>query len=1047
MAIAKVILNGETLMDVTSDTVTASNTLSGIKATKNDGTKITGNIASKSSTDLTVSGATVTAPAGYYANAASKAVATTTHSNPTATIASSTGVVTASHTQGTGYVTSGTTTGTLSLTTQAGKTITPTESAQTAVASYRWTTGPVNVAAISSTYVGTGVTTRSAADLTASGSNVTAPAGYYSSGVSKSVGAGEAFTPAVTITKAPTITLTASTGVVTATYNGSSSITPTVTSGYVSAGTAGTVSTTGTSTYQLTMRSAADMTVAGQSVTAPAGYYSQAFTKAVTTTTHPNPTAAIVSSTGVVTATHTQGTGYVTGGTTTGTLNLTTKGATTYNTSTADQTIASNRWLTGTQTIKGVTTSNLTAANIAEGVVVKVGDANNASRITQITGTHSGATSYTATISGSGNSSYCYVTHNGTKYYTDGNTFSFKAGDTLTIYCRGNYFELNGEQISLTNYSYTYTLPIGDVNIAIEFESSTSNDIGIWTYVAPTEDLTISSAGYKNVYSYAGVIVPAGSAFPPATTITKAPTFSMNSATGVITASYTGSSSVTPTITSGWISKGTAGTISTTGTSTYQLTSKAAATYYPSTADQTISSQRWLVGDQTIKSVVTSNLIAENVAKGVVVEIGDSSNASRIAQITGTHSGAEEYTNIYKTIATGGLIKASGTTSYSAEEIANYCNSFSIIDTRQFLGVYMSGTFTFSNVIRIDGTAFAWPQAWGANNPGMASYYFPSVSYIGLYAFTYNSGIYTIEAPLATVISNYAFSDCRQLSNISFPKCTTIGSCAFYNCDKISSAIFPLVTSIMESTFCGCSSLVTADCPACTKIAAYAFQSCKSLTTISFPVCTSIGIRAFYSCHSLSEAIFPSCTSIGISAFQSCHSLTTVSFPVCVNINAYAFQNCSSLSEASFPACTSIGAYAFWNCPSLSVASFPACTDIAVSVFYSCSALTTINFPACTNIGSNAFWNCYSLSVASFPACASIAGYAFNNCSTLLSLYLLGSSIPYLAGSTAFTSTPIAGHTTYTSGTYGSIFVPASLYNSYITATNWSRFSSRFVSV
>ena len=134
MAISKLILNGEVQMDVTSDTVIASSLLSGKTATKNDGTKITGNIASKSSDDLTVSGATVTAPAGYYANAASKAVATTTHPNPTASITSSTGVVTASHTQGTGYVTSGTTTGTLNLTTQAGKTVTPTESAQTEVA-------------------------------------------------------------------------------------------------------------------------------------------------------------------------------------------------------------------------------------------------------------------------------------------------------------------------------------------------------------------------------------------------------------------------------------------------------------------------------------------------------------------------------------------------------------------------------------------------------------------------------------------------------------------------------------------------------------------------------------------------------------------------------------------------------------------------------------------------------------------------------------------------------------------------------------------------
>ena len=42
MAYYKIILNGETLMDVTSDTVDAGNLLSGKTATKNSGAKITG---------------------------------------------------------------------------------------------------------------------------------------------------------------------------------------------------------------------------------------------------------------------------------------------------------------------------------------------------------------------------------------------------------------------------------------------------------------------------------------------------------------------------------------------------------------------------------------------------------------------------------------------------------------------------------------------------------------------------------------------------------------------------------------------------------------------------------------------------------------------------------------------------------------------------------------------------------------------------------------------------------------------------------------------
>ena len=70
--------------------------------------------------------------------------------------------------------------------------------------------------------------------------------------------------------------------------------------------------------------------------------------------------------------------------------NVTTLGYGTYYPSGADRTIQSSTFITGTQTIKAVTTSNLTAENIKDGVTVQVGDAVNPSRIASITGTYSG---------------------------------------------------------------------------------------------------------------------------------------------------------------------------------------------------------------------------------------------------------------------------------------------------------------------------------------------------------------------------------------------------------------------------------------------------------------------------------------------------------------------------------------------------------------------------------------------------------------------------------------------------------------------------------
>ena len=115
MAVSKVILNGTTLIDTTDKTVTAGSMLDGVTALKNDGTTATGSIASKSSADLTASGATVTAPAGYYAESASKSVASGTAGTPTAskgTVSNHSISVTPSVTNTTGYISGGTKNGT-----------------------------------------------------------------------------------------------------------------------------------------------------------------------------------------------------------------------------------------------------------------------------------------------------------------------------------------------------------------------------------------------------------------------------------------------------------------------------------------------------------------------------------------------------------------------------------------------------------------------------------------------------------------------------------------------------------------------------------------------------------------------------------------------------------------------------------------------------------------------------------------------------------------------------------------------------------------------
>lgn len=133
-------------------------------------------IARKSSTDLTASGATVTVPAGYYENQATKSVANGSVTAPSSISGSSATISTGSNTitltknvsvtpnvTAAGYISSGTSGNssvslTATVTTKSAATITPTKSTQT-IASGTYLTGTQTIAAIPAAYQDvTGVT-------------------------------------------------------------------------------------------------------------------------------------------------------------------------------------------------------------------------------------------------------------------------------------------------------------------------------------------------------------------------------------------------------------------------------------------------------------------------------------------------------------------------------------------------------------------------------------------------------------------------------------------------------------------------------------------------------------------------------------------------------------------------------------------------------------------------------------------------------------------------------------------------------------------------
>ena len=115
-------------------------------------------------------------------------------------------------------------------------------------------------------------------------------------------------------------------------------------------------------------RGAADLTASGAAVSVPAGHYPEAVSKSVATADQAAPDIS-VGSNGLITASVTQGAGYVAAGTRSATRQLATQAGTTITPGTSAKTaVAAGRYTTGAVTVAG--DANLVAANIKSGVSI-----------------------------------------------------------------------------------------------------------------------------------------------------------------------------------------------------------------------------------------------------------------------------------------------------------------------------------------------------------------------------------------------------------------------------------------------------------------------------------------------------------------------------------------------------------------------------------------------------------------------------------------------------------------------------------------------------
>lgn len=182
----------------------------------------------------------------------------------------------------------------------------------------------------------------------------------------------------------------------------------------------------------------------------------------------------------------------------------------------------------------------------------------------------------------------------------------------------------NGTGIDVTEYA--------SVDVAVP---SSSPNLQAKTNIAPsTSSQTVTADnGYDGLSSVQINAMPSGTArVPSSITGTSA---NMSAGTNQLTFSKT--IALTPDVTAGYIASGTERNASVSLTA--NVTTKASATIHPSTSDQQIDAITFITGNQIIKGVTTTNLLAENIKKDVVVKIGDSTDDDCVTSITGTYEG------------------------------------------------------------------------------------------------------------------------------------------------------------------------------------------------------------------------------------------------------------------------------------------------------------------------------------------------------------------------------------------------------------------------
>lgn len=249
-----------------------------------------------------------------------------------------------------------------------------------------------------------------------------------------------------------------------------------------------------------------------------------------------------------------------------------------------------------------------------------------------------------------------------------------------------------------------------------------------------------------------------------------------------------------------------------------------------------------------------------------------------------------------------------------------------------------------------------------------------NVTAIGMHAFTFSSGMTSIELPSSIkTIEPGAFMNCYGLTSIDLPEgLESIGNLAFVACENLETVTIPsTVQDIGYMAFNMNSKLRKITIPEGVEVIKYmTFSECHALKDVVLPQSLkAIGTQAFSNCKQFSMVVIPDAVvEIGNEAFNNCENVTEITIGKGVkNISSNAFNGCTRMEVVKWNAVACEENEGDFQSPfkgnMFAVVIGNEVQRIPAQLFNYAYELGSIDIPASVKeIGNNAFENCLRLS-------------------------------------------------------------------------------------